>query len=197
MTEETGTAAATAVSRETVFDSSSEGSMRVTKAMVVGAALLLASAAGASAVKIKKAELPEAVREAVDREAPGAHVVACWRNVGDREAVYEVDLKAGGRRKGLVVAVDGEVLVAQEEVTWAQLPEDVQRSFQRAAAGNDIEEVHQILHGGEVVGYGARIDGEGLRDFQYEGGPHGEPLAHDAAGRFRESWRQRAPTPSP
>lgn len=172
--------------------------MRVTKAMAAGiAALSIAFAAGASAVKIKKAELPEAVREAVDREAPGAHVVACWRNIGDRQVVYEVDLKAGGRKKGLVVAVDGEVLVVQQEVTWAQLPEDVQMSFQRAAAGNDIEEVDEILRGGEVAGYVARIDGEGLRDFLYEVGPHGEPRGHDAAGRFRDSWRQRAPTPNP
>jgi hypothetical protein len=43
------------------FDSSSEGSMRVTKAVVaaIAAVLLIASFGRASAVKIKKTELPE------------------------------------------------------------------------------------------------------------------------------------------
>ena len=76
--------------------------MRVTKAtaVAIAGAFLVALAAGASAIKIKKTELPEAVREAVDLEAPGAHVVACWRIAGDGETMYEVDLKVHGRKKG-------------------------------------------------------------------------------------------------
>ena len=55
--------------------------MGVTKAtaVAIAAALLIASSAAASAIKIKKTELPEAVREAVDHVTPGAHVSACFR----------------------------------------------------------------------------------------------------------------------
>ena len=173
--------------------------MRVTKAVVaaIAAVLLIASFGRASAVKIKKTELPEAVREAVDREAQGGHVVACWRNVGDRAAVYEVDLKVNGRKKGIVVSIDGEVTTVQEQVTWEDLPRAVQRSFRREAGENDIEEVHVVMHHGEVAGYVARIDGEGPRDYQFAVGPDGGRLDGEAVTHFRESWRERVPTPIP
>jgi hypothetical protein len=176
--------------------------MRVRRAIIAGvaAALWTASVGHASsvtsAVKIKKAELPDAVREAVDREAPGAHVVACWRNVGDRAAVYEVDLKVNGRKKGLVVSVDGEVLTVEEQVAWDDLPPAVQRSFRREAGDHDIEEVNAVAHHGEIAGYVARIDGEDS-DYEYAVGPGGGRLEDEEASRFRESWRQRVPKSTP
>ena len=153
--------------------------MRVAKAIGIGiaATLLVASAAGA-ATKIKKTELPEAVRETVDREAPAGHVVACWRNVGDSAGVYEVDMKVNGRKKGIVVAANGEVLTVQDEITWNDLPEAVQQSFRREARDHDVEEVDLLTQHGEVVGYIARIDGED-RDYQFRVGPDGEPLERD------------------
>jgi hypothetical protein len=173
--------------------------MRVTKAIGAGvfAVVLIASLGRAAAVKIKMTELPEAVREAVDREARGGHVVACWRNVGDRAAVYEVDLKVNGRKRGLVVSVEGDVRTVQQQITWEDLPRDVQRSFRREAGENDIEEVHVVTHHGEIAGYVARIDGEGPRDYQFAVGPQGNRLDGEAVSHFRESWRERVPTPSP
>ena len=166
--------------------------MRVTKATAVAVAIagafLVALAAGASASKIKKTELPEAVRQAVDREAPGAHVSACWRIAGDPE-MYEVDLKVHGRKKGLIVASDGEVLTVQEEVAWQDLPNSVQESLQRAARDNDIEEVYAISQHDEIVGYGARIDGD-HGDFNFAVGPRGEAFQG-------EPWREREPAPNP
>lgn len=172
--------------------------MRVTKAtaVAIAGAFLVALAAGASAIKIQKTELPEAVREAVDREAPGARVVACWRIAGDPEAMYEVDLKVDGRKKGYIVALDGEILTVQEEVAWQDLPGSVQASLQRAARNNDIEEVHSITQHGEIVGYGARIDGDD-GDFNFQVGPRGEPFGGEAAKPLREPWRERQPTPNP
>jgi hypothetical protein len=170
--------------------------MKITKAIVaaVAAAFLVSAPAHAAASKIKKTELPQAVREAADREAQGGHIVACWRNVGDRAGVYEVDLKVDGHKKGLVIAADGEVLRVQEQVTWEALPPDVQASFRRQAGDHDIEEVHSLTQGGEIVGYFARIDGEGVRDYQFGVGPHGEALGHDEQTRFRDA---RGPEPNP
>ena len=163
--------------------------MRVTKAIAVAiAGVFLALAAGASATKIKKTELPEAVREAVDREAPGAHVGACWRIAGDRE-MYEVDLKVQGRKKGLIIALDGEVLTVQEEVAWQDLPGSVQESLQRVARDNDIEEVYSISQHDEIVGYGARIDGD-HGDYNFAVGPRGEAFQG-------EPWRERELSPNP
>ena len=66
------------------------------------------------------------------------------------------------------------------------------------AAGDDIEEVHEVIKGGEVAGYVARIDGDAkMKDFEYEVGPHGEPLGHHAQARLKDSWRERTPTPAP
>ena len=180
--------------------------MKITKSttVAIAAAFLIALAAGASAVKIKKTELPEPVRAAVDRHAPGAHIRACWRIAGEGEAMYEVDLKVHGRKKGFIVASDGEIRTVQEEVNWQDLPGGVQESLLRVARDNDIEEVYSITQHGEIVGYGARIDGEGLRDFNYQVGPHGEEFGSEAANpsqepasRFREPWRERQPTPNP
>jgi len=168
-------------------------------AVAIAGAFLIASAAGASAIKVKKTELPEAVREAVDHAAPGAHVAACWRLTGDGEAAYEVDLKVDGRKKGVVIASNGKVLTVQEEISWEDLPGRVQERFKRVAGDHDIEEVHSIWRHGEIVGYGARIDGED-GDFDVEVGPRGESLRDEAASRSGESWRERPPPqdqPSP
>ncbi len=171
--------------------------MRVTKitALAIAGAFLVALAAGAPATKIKKTELPESVREAVDRHAPGAHVRACWRIAGDAEPMYEVDVKADRRKKGFIFASDGKLLTLQEEVAWQDLPGSVQESLLRVARDNEIEEVYSISQHGEITGYGARIDGEGLRDFNYQVGPDGEDFRGGAETRFREPWRERAPAP--
>ena len=179
-------------------------SVKKTTPLAIAGAFLIALAASAAATKIKKTELPEAVREAVERHAPGAHIRACWRIPGDGEPMYEVDLKADGRKKGFIFASDGDLLTIQEEVNWQDLPGGVQESLLRVARDNEIEEVYSISQHGEITGYGARIDGEGLRDFNYQVGPHGEEFGSEAANpsqepasRFREPWRERQPTPNP
>ena len=171
--------------------------MRVTKviAVAIAGAFLVALAAGAPATKIKKTELPEAVRAAVDRHAPGAHIRACWRIAGDAEPMYEVDVKADGRKKGFIFSSDGDLLTIQEEVDWQDLPGGVQESLLRVARDNEIEEVYSISQHGEITGYGARIDGEGLRDFNYQVGPHGEAFGGEEPSRPRDEWRDRAPAP--
>ena len=171
--------------------------MRVTKitAYAIAVAFLVALAAAASAVKIKKTELPEAVRAAVDRHAPGAHVGACWRIAGDGGQMYEVDLKVDRVKKGLIIASDGKVLTIQEEVAWHELPGAVQERFERVARGNEIEEVYSIAQHGELVGYGARIDGEGIgnRDYNFQVGPNGEDFGGKAPDRSGEPWREPPP----
>ena len=184
-------------------------SVKKNTSLAIAGAFLIALAAGAAAVKIKKTELPEPVRAALDRHAPGAHIRACWRIPGDAEPMYEVDLKADGRKKGFIFASDGDLRTIQEEVNWQDLPGGVQESLLRVARDNEIEEVYSISQHGEITGYGARIDGEGLRDFNYQVGPHGEEFGSEAASppqtspsqepasRFREPWRERQPTPNP
>jgi hypothetical protein len=176
--------------------------MGVTKTIsaAVAGAFLIAGSAGATAIKMKKTELPEAVREAVNHSAPGAHISSCWRLEGDGEAKYEVDLKVDGKKRGVVVAADGKVLTVQEEMSWEDLPGRVQERFKQIAGDHDVEEVHSIWQHGEIVGYGARIDGD-HGDFNVEVGPHGEAPGDKAAGQFREpsrdrdAWRERTPGP--
>ena len=182
-------------------------SIKKNTSLAIAGAFLIALTASAAATKIKKTELPEAVRAAVERHAPGAHIRACWRIPGDAEPMYEVDLKADGRKKGFIFASDGDLLTIQEEVEWQNLPGGVQESLLRVARDNEIEEVYSISQHGEITGYGARIDGEGLRDFNYQVGPHGEEFGSEAASEsrepsrpssgFREPWRERQPTPNP
>ena len=118
--------------------------------------------------------------------------------------MYEVDVKADGRKKGFIFASDGELLTIQEQVEWQDLPPGVHDSLLRAARESEIEEVYSISQHGEITGYGARIDGEGVgsRDFHYEVGPHGEEFGGEALSPppvtlRREAWRERAPTPNP
>lgn len=167
-----------------------------TVAVAIAGAFLIALTVGASAIKMKKTELPEAVREAVDRVAPGAHVSACWRLTGYGDAMYEVDLKVDGRKKGVVTSSEGKVLTVQEEVAWEDLPGSVQESLRRVARDNDIEEVHSIWQHGDLVGYGARIDGDD-KDFTFEVGPRGEAFRGRAESRPPESLREHTPTPNP
>jgi len=170
--------------------------MGVTKAIAVAiaGAFLIASSAGASAIKMKKTELPEAVREAVDHAAPGAHVSACFRLTGYGEDMYEVDLKVDGRKKGVVVASDGKILTVQEELKWENLPDRVQARLKFVAGDHDIEDVHSIWQHGEIVGYGARIDGDD-GDFVYEVGPRGESFEAGPASRRGGTSRERTPPP--
>jgi hypothetical protein len=151
-----------------------------TTAVAIAAAFLIAASAAASAIKMKKTELPEAVREAIEHSAPGAHISTCWRLTGYAEEMYEVDLKVDGRKRGVVIASDGKVLTVQEEVTWEDLPGPVQERLKFVAGDHDIEDVHSIWQHGDVVGYGARIDGDD-GDFVYEVGPRGESFRGGAS----------------
>ena len=171
------------------------GPLKTAKAIATAivAAFLIASEGWAQARKIKKADLPEVVRETADREATGARVVAYWRNVVEGSPIYEVDLKVEDRNKGILIAEDGEILAVQAELVWDDLPPGVQESFRRAAGDRDIEEVHSVTRHGEIVGYGARINGD-HGDFHIEVGPRGEPRG-EAATRHREAWREREPKP--
>ena len=176
--------------------------MRFTKTTVIAivGAFLVALAAAAPATKIKKTELPEAVLKTVDRHAPGGRVVRCWRIEGDHEAMYEVDLKVDGRKRGFIVSLTGELLTIQEEVAWHELPGVVRDRIERVARGNEIEEVYSIAQHGELVGYGARIDGEGIgvRDYKFQVGPNGEDFGGEAPDRSRDPWREPpAPEPEP
>jgi uncharacterized protein YpmB len=63
-----------------------------------------------AAVKVKEADLPEAVRATLAKEAPGAKIEEIEKEMEKGKAVYEIEVEVDGKEYELEIAEDGTLL---------------------------------------------------------------------------------------
>jgi hypothetical protein len=126
--------------------------------------------------RIQKSEMPEAVQATADRESAGATVRSYGKGVEKGQAVYAVDLMAGGHSKKILIGGDGNVVSVQEEVPFAQLPPEIQAGLKQQAGGGRIDRVVAISKNTAVTGYQARLSANG-KTSRIELGVDGKPPA--------------------
>ena len=150
--------------------------VRLLAGLAAGIALTAAVLAVENEQRIKKSEMPEAVQATADRESAGATVRSYGKGVEKGQAVYAMDLVAGGHAKKILIGGDGNVVSVQEEVPFAQLPPEIQAGLKQQAGKGRIDRVVAISKNTAVTGYEARLSANG-KTSRIELGVDGKPPA--------------------
>ena len=90
--------------------------------------------------KLKRADLPAAVRKTVDQESQGATIRGYSSEIDDGQLVYEVEMRVHGHGRDVLIGADGSVLEIEVEVALDSLPAAVKAGLlQLAGSGWDGE----------------------------------------------------------
>src|SRR6188474_812802 len=131
--------------------------------IVAVVALGIGAAASAQSKKLQESDLPEPVKAKAAEVTGSGKVTAYWeRNEGGR-VIYEIDVVADGRAKGVLISPDGAVLVIQAEVPWDELDPNVQAGLKKAAGDGKVVQVHSVEGDGKVQRYIATVDNGGKK----------------------------------
>lgn len=120
---------------------------------VVVLALLLPAGARANAeeVKVTIDQVPQAVRDAILKEAGNAKIDEIEKETRGDKVTYEAEWKVDGREIELKLAEDGTILAREQEITLDQAPQAVREAILKAAGDNKIKEVSRITRGGKTL----------------------------------------------
>jgi uncharacterized membrane protein YkoI len=113
----------------------------------------------AKAQKIALADLPAAVRAAIDKEIPGATIDQIEKETADGKVVYDVEAKLNGKRVEMDLAGDGKVLTRQDEVPFASLPAAARAAAEKYFGGPGDYQAGKEVENGKVS-----YEVEGKRD---------------------------------
>ena len=105
--------------------------------------------------KLKRADLPAAVRKTVDQESQGATIRGYSSEMDDGQLVYEVEMRVRGHGRDVLIGADGSVLEIEMEVA----------------------KVESLTKRGVLVAYEAQVR-TGAKRSEIQVGPDGKPLAH-------------------
>jgi hypothetical protein len=120
----------------------------------LGLATFAAGAAVGQEVRVALARLPKAVRQAADREVPGARWAEAVRETDDGEVTYRIiGTDAEGDDVEVTTTPDGRVTEVATEVEMAEVPRVVRAALRARMPSFRPESAMEIERGGKVVGY--------------------------------------------
>ena len=127
--------------------------------LIAGIALGLAVGVAAlgDAKSIKQSNLPAAVQRTAEQQSAGATVTGYSTNKVDGVVTYRMELVAEGLTRGVVMDKDGTVLALEQEVAWAELPADIQKTFDSVKAKGELGPVSTVTENGSLVAYVAYL----------------------------------------
>ncbi|MHC4212032.1 MAG: PepSY-like domain-containing protein [Planctomycetota bacterium] len=123
-------------------------------------ALLLIGLTGTSILvgdDVSLSQVPQAVRQTIERELKGIEIDDLERDRDDGKIVYEVDTDGGNDLK-LKIAEDGTLLEREEELDDDDLPAAVLDAVKKSVGDIDIDDVEKRYRHGRKTYY--KIDGE-------------------------------------
>jgi len=148
--------------------------------LVAAAAVFVAGTAAAQEekeTKIKRSELPAAVERTVAIESRGATIRGFSRETENGQTFFEMELRVSGRTRDVIIDTTGTVVLVEQEVDFATLPEAVRTGLTAGAAGGSIVLVESLTKRGTLVAYEAHVK-KGGKESEVQVGPDGKPLAH-------------------
>jgi uncharacterized membrane protein YkoI len=143
----------------------------------IAAMALLAGQAFAQEKKIKRSDLPAAVRKTADEQSRGATVKGYSSEMDEGKLVYEVELLVNGHSKDVNIDKTGNVVEVEEEVALEALPASAKDALEKKAGSGKITKVESITKHGSLVAYEAQVSTNGKRS-EIQVGPDGKTLAH-------------------
>jgi uncharacterized membrane protein YkoI len=102
------------------------------------------------AQKMALADLPAAVRAAIDKEIPGATIDQIEKENEGGKVVYDVEAKLNGKHVEMDVADDGKVLNRQDEVPFASLPAAARAAAEKFFGGPGDYQAGREVESGKV-----------------------------------------------
>lgn len=117
-----------------------------------------ANAAGAAETSVTLASLPAAVRQTAMAETRGATIRGVSKEQGeDGATVYEVETRANGLNRDMIIGLDGTLLISEQQVRLAALPPAVRGAVLKGAGKKRIVLVESVTKGGKLVYYEAQL----------------------------------------
>lgn len=133
---------------------------RLRTAFCVGVGLLLASTVTAGEPKetrMTMKSLPAAVRKTATEQTKGATILKIIKEIDGEETVYELATKRNGRTRDIIIATDGTLMVAEEQVEMTELPPAVQKTFEKNIGKGRILVIEEVYLAGKLAYYEAQV----------------------------------------
>lgn len=127
--------------------------------------------------KVKLKELPEAVRETVNKNALGAKIGKIERVEESDGVTFEVEMKTPNGSKDILVAENGTLLEVEEEISLAAVGTTARLAIEKAAEGGKVKKVETVKDGtGTLKYYEADIEVNGKKS-EIKISPDGQPVS--------------------
>ena len=146
--------------------------MKFVKSFILTAALL--APALLADTKVKMADLPKPVQDAVKEQTKGATIVGLAKEVEKGKTMYEVETKVNGLSRDLLFDASGKVVSVEEETTLDKIPAAAKAAIEKKAAGGKITRVETLTQG-STVSYEAVVNKNGKNTeigVNADGSPH-------------------------
>lgn len=108
---------------------------------------------GASAQKLAEKELPAAVRSSFQQVYPEVKK-ATWAKEDD---YFEAEFAVKGQETSATFGTDGRLLVAETEISYADLPATVQAALSARHKGAKVKEAARLVNGSGEVTYETQV----------------------------------------
>ncbi len=143
-------------------------------ALVAAAVLMgvMGSSAQAPASDAAK-QLPPEILAAFQKSYPNATIKGASKETEDGKTVWEVESTDKGLGRDLIYALDGTVLVIEEEMTASSLPAAVTAALKAEYPGASIARAEQVTMG-ETVQYEIQLTGADVKSVELM--PDGTPV---------------------
>lgn len=123
------------------------------KTLIVAAVLSVfgVSLALAAEKKVKLADVPPAVQQAIKDNTKGTTLMGVAKDEEDGKVEYEAETKVNGLGKDITFDESGKVLAVEEETTLDNIPAAAKAAIEKQAGGARIKKVEKITKGETVV----------------------------------------------
>jgi uncharacterized membrane protein YkoI len=106
---------------------------------------------GAAEKKIKIQDLPPAVQQTVKEQTRNATLVGVTKEVENGKTQYELETKANGKTRDLMIDDSGAIVSVEQEVTLDSIPAAAKVAIEKKAAGGKITKVETVTKGATVT----------------------------------------------
>jgi hypothetical protein len=140
--------------------------------------LVLVGSALAQERKIKRSDLPAAVKKTVVVQSKGATIRGFSEEKENGQTTYEAEMLVNGHSKDVQMDANGAVIEIEEQVDLQAVSAEVRAGLQAKAGKGKITKVESITKKDKLVAYEAKVVTDGKKS-EVQVGPDGKPLDHE------------------
>jgi hypothetical protein len=143
--------------------------------LMTGMAFCAAALTANAETKLKMADLPVVVQKTVQEQLKNATLVGLSKEIEKGKTLYEVETKANGKSRDLMVDSAGKVVEVEEEVDIATIPAAARDAIQKKAGTGKVTKVEALSKSGALVAYEAAVM-KGKKSLEVAVTPAGMPF---------------------